>query len=70
MKQNLHYFQTITHIDLRNAKFQGFLNDKQQRHGLGILLDDDLTLYFSEWQHDQLDGNTLILRMDGSFLYG
>ena len=70
MKQNLHYFQTISHTDLRNAKFQGFLNDKQQRHGFGILLDDDLTLYLSEWQHDQLDGNTLILRIDGSALYG
>jgi hypothetical protein len=46
------------------------MNEKQQRHGFGIVLDDDLTLYLSEWQQDLLNGITLIVRIDGTVLFG
>lgn len=37
-------------IDYRNAKYQGCLNSQNLRHGIGILIDDDLSFYISDWQ--------------------
>lgn len=36
-------------VDYRNGKYEGQVNSLQQRHGLGIFIDDDLTFYVSHW---------------------
>lgn len=70
MKENLQYFESSTTIDLRNCKYQGLVNSKNQWHGFGIVLDDDMTICCSEWDNDQLSGDTFVLKMNGSLLYG
>ena len=57
-------------IDLRNCKYQGSVNSKNQWHGFGMVLDDDMTMCGSEWHDDQLNGKTFILKMNGNLLFG
>lgn len=35
-------------LSYRNGKYQGLIHNGQ-RHGLGILIDDDLTFHASHW---------------------
>lgn len=58
-------------VDYRNAKYQGPLTPGTSlRHGLGVLIDDDLSLYASHWQYNKLNGNTLIYLKHGQYVYG
>ncbi len=57
-------------IDYRNAKYQGMVNGSNRRHGMGIVVDDDLNLYFSEWQDGKMDGLTIVFLSNGSYIYG
>jgi hypothetical protein len=41
-------------IDYRNGKEQGFISFNQQRNGLGIFIDDDLTFYITHWNQNKL----------------
>ena len=40
---------SLAAISYRNGKYQGYLNNNLQRHGPGILIDDDLTFHASNW---------------------
>ena len=43
-------FGGIKLIDYRNGRYQGlFDSSAKKRHGIGILIDDDLNFYCSEW---------------------
>lgn len=57
-------------IDYRNAKYQGLVNESTQRHGFGILIDDDLSFYVSNWDHGKLHGPTLIYINHAQYIYG
>ena len=56
-------------VDYRNGKYQGTLQ-KQQRSGLGILIDDDLAFYISHWHSNQLNGPTLVYLTHAKYIYG
>ena len=57
-------------IDYRNAKYQGHTNAHSQREGLGILVDDDLSFYVSDWNENQLSGKTIAYLSHGKYIYG
>ena len=58
-------------IDYRNARYQGFLHSKtSKRDGLGIVLDDDMNIYFAEWKNGLVHGMTLFLTAGGRVCYG
>lgn len=57
-------------VDYRNGKYQGPLNAQRQRHGPGILLDDDLTFHASHWNRNALQGPTLLYLAHGKYMYG
>lgn len=58
-------------VDYRNGKYQGPLTPGTSlRHGLGILIDDDLSMYASHWQYNKLHGSTLIYLKHGQYVYG
>lgn len=42
-------YQNHSHtvIDYRNARYQGIVNTSGNRHGLGVMVDDDLSFYVS-----------------------
>lgn len=55
--------------DFRNGKYEGGMSG-QQRHGLGIFIDDDLTFYISHWQRNHINGLSLIYISHGKYIYG
>jgi hypothetical protein len=57
-------------IDYRNAKYQGQTNSSSQRHGFGILVDDDLSFYVSTWKNGKLNDATMIYISHGKYIYG
>lgn len=60
-----------TIIDYRNGKYQGCVKwDTERRQGFGIVIDDDLSIYFSEWDDGKLNGLTFVYFVDGTYLYG
>ena len=63
-------FSGTKSIDYRNARYQGLVSKDNKRQGFGIVLDDDMNLYCSEWSKGQLNGKTLILLRNGRYLYG
>lgn len=56
-------------LDYRNGQYQGPLQDSL-RHGPGVFIDDDLTLYASHWHKNQLSGPTLVYISHGKYIYG
>jgi hypothetical protein len=60
-------------IDYRNAKYQGAatsLDNTDVRHGYGILIDDDMSFYTSQWAANKLNKNTMIYISHGKYIYG
>lgn len=57
-------------IDYRNARFQGFTNSHSVRNGFGILIDDDLSFYASNWKDGKLNDDTVIYISHGKYIYG
>jgi hypothetical protein len=61
----------IKSVDYRNARYQGMLHAKSsKRDGVGIVMDDDLNFYCSEWRQGCMHGCSFLLSSDGSLLYG
>lgn len=59
-------FLMVRVIDYRNGRYQGLLHNKtNKRNGFGIVFDDDLNLYCSEWQQGELHGMTVIVYSNG-----
>lgn len=56
-------------MDYRNARYQGYFS-ADKKYGFGIVVDDDMNFYCSEWDKGQMNGMTFILRNDGRYLYG
>ena len=56
-------------VDYRNGKYQGKIR-QEQRQGVGIFIDDDLTFYISHWHRNQLHGPTLVYLTHGKYMYG
>ena len=56
-------------LDYRNGQYQGPLLN-HLRHGPGIFIDDDLTLYASHWHRNKLHGPTLLYISHGKYIYG
>lgn len=61
---------TLACLSYRNGKYQGSLNPALQRHGPGVLIDDDLTFHVSNWHEDKLHGPTLIYLAHAKYIYG
>jgi hypothetical protein len=59
-----------TVVDYRNAKYQGETNNQQHRNGFGILIDDDLSFYVSNWNDGKLNDDTMIYISHGKYIYG
>lgn len=57
-------------VDYRNAKFQGTLNEANQRNNFGVLIDDDLSFYISNWKDNRLNASTLVYIAHGKYIYG
>ncbi len=57
-------------LDYRNGKYQGNINSKKHRNGIGIFIDDDLTFYASHWKDNKLHGQTLLYISHGKYIYG
>jgi hypothetical protein len=57
-------------LDYRNGKYQGSSTPARQRHGPGIFIDDDLTLYLSHWHLNKLHGPSLLYLAHGKYIYG
>lgn len=60
----------VQQLDYRNAKYQGPVDSNYQRDGLGILIDDDLSFYASNWKSGKLNGCTLIYLAQSKYIYG
>lgn len=45
-------------------------NQTGSKNGHGILVDDDLSLYASQWVNDKLNGATVIYISHGKYIYG
>ena len=69
-KINLILKMSFGSLSYRNGKYQGFINNCLQRHGLGILIDDDLTFHVSNWHQDKMQGPTLIYLAHAKYIYG
>lgn len=64
-------FTGIKIIDYRNGRYQGYFNSQtEKRHGMGILVDDDMNVYCSEWEDGKMSGLTFIYMSNGSYIYG
>lgn len=63
-------YSGVKTIDYRNARYQGLVSKDNKRQGFGLLLDDDMNLYCSEWNKGQMSGKTLILLRSGRYIYG
>lgn len=64
-------FTGVKRVDYRNARYEGLIHSTtSRRHGFGILLDDDMNLYCSEWDNGRLSGSTFIALSSGHFFYG
>lgn len=37
---------------------------------MGILIDDDMNLYFAEWEDGKMAGSTFIFLNNGNYMYG
>lgn len=57
-------------LSYRNGKYQGMLNSSLQRHGLGVLVDDDLTFHVSNWHENRMQGPTLLYLAHARYIYG
>ena len=58
-------------FDYRNAKYQGEIEASNgTRKGYGILADDDLSFYASQWREGKLNGPTVIYISHGKYIYG
>ena len=58
-------------IDYRNAKYQGEVDKNTGgRKGYGILIDDDLSFYASQWKNGKLNEDTVIYISHGKYIYG
>lgn len=57
-------------IDYRNARYQGDTNEKDARHGYGILIDDDLSFYASHWHEGRINASTVIYISHAKYIYG
>lgn len=66
----MHQKHSHTVIDYRNARYQGSVNQSSCRHGLGIMVDDDLSFYVSQWNNNLLNGETLVYISHGKYIYG
>lgn len=69
MRDNYFGGSTPRVVDYRNARYQGLLNSSDKRHGFGIVLDDNMSLYCSEWAQGLMDGMTFIY-LNNTILYG
>ena len=64
-------FTGVKRVDYRNARYEGLIHStSSRRHGFGILLDDDMNLYCSDWDNGRLCGSTFIALSSGHFFYG
>lgn len=58
-------------IDYRNARYQGAIDSGSNKpNGFGIVLDDNMNVYCSEWRQGLMDGMTFIYFTNGDCLYG
>ena len=57
-------------VDYRNAKYQGEMSKSGERQGQGILIDDDLSFYASQWKDGKLNDSTVIYINHGKYIYG
>mgnify|MGYP000872904330 CR=1 FL=1 len=57
-------------IDYRNARYQGHVDNQENRQNLGILVNDDLSFYVSNWKNNLLNGQTLVYISHGKYIYG
>lgn len=60
---------TVETVEYRNALYQGSVREMQP-HGIGLLLDDYMRFYASEWNHGQLSGRSLVYCTHSSYIYG
>ena len=61
--------------DFLNAAFQGFFNRKQTEQeqvleGVGVVMDDELNWFLSDWSQGQLQGPSLVRFSSGMIVYG
>lgn len=70
MKYDSFSFAGVKTLDYRNARYHGFVSKENKRQGIGIVLDDDMNFYCSEWSSGKMSGNSLILLHDGRYFYG
>lgn len=58
-------------FDYRNAKYQGEIDPVTEvRTGSGILIDDDLSFYASNWKDGKINGSSVIYMSHGKYIYG
>lgn len=70
MKENYFGGNTPKVVDYRNARYQGLLSSSDKRHGFGILVDDAMNIYCSEWSQGLMDGMTFLYLSNGCIAYG
>lgn len=68
MAKNISNYSSFKVIDFRNGRYQGLINNNK-KHGIGMLIDDNLNIYCSEWQHDQICGTTFVWSK-AHYMYG
>lgn len=56
-------------VSYRNGKYQGYLK-ASLRHGVGVVIDDDLTFHVSHWQENRMQGPTLVYLAHAKYIYG
>jgi hypothetical protein len=56
-------------VSYRNGKYQGKLKGSQ-RHGVGVVIDDDLTFHVSHWLENRMQGPTLVYLAHAKYIYG
>jgi hypothetical protein len=61
---------SFSRLTYRNGKYQGTLNKGLQRHGLGVMIDDDLTFHVSNWHEGKMQGATLVYLAHAKYIYG
>ena len=57
-------------IDYRNARYQGSTSSQSLRDGFGILIDDDLSFYATNWSNGKINDGTVIYISHGKYIYG
>ncbi len=59
----------VQYLEFRNGLYQGFQTNNKPE-GYGLILDDHMRLYASEWVDGQPDGRTLVFNGSGKYIYG